>query len=403
MSILMKRLNQLSAHLDPTHPPSKPIAALKHSRSISSQSISTLFDSDPARFLRPSASLIIIKPLESNTPDGFNYQTLLIQRNSSQRSFSSAYVFPGGNLDPDDHNHQSLVQKLTHQSHTNLEDNEVLQDSLKICAIRETFEEAGILVGLSREVNIPDSSVQNFRQKLIKQVTKFSNILQYIQLDTTHSEDLSKDFFCLDKIWHFANILTPTLFTKRWDTHFYLTILPSPVPSNSRDNPEDEALGEQTDTMNLATPDGSETISTVWLSPIEALKRCLGDPTTHNDFITVAPPQFYLLSDLSKRKDYRELIDFQRRMVVPFTPELVKFYDNHGVPKCALTLPGDPLHSSSDQFFREDIDRLPFKHRIYVRDEPKDFANHSGKFFRPLSVQRRGMQTFLGNGWPDLN
>ncbi|KNZ60840.1 hypothetical protein VP01_1493g4 [Puccinia sorghi] len=72
-----------------------------------------------------NVSLIIIQPLQSITPDGFNYRTLLIQRNPTQRSFSAAHVFPGmnhieatSNLMITSSSHRSTVQLLkTHLAH----------------------------------------------------------------------------------------------------------------------------------------------------------------------------------------------------------------------------------------------------------------------------------------------
>ncbi|KAJ3488985.1 hypothetical protein NLI96_g2462 [Meripilus lineatus] len=62
---------------------------------------------------RPSASLIIINPQN---------EILLVQRNPRAGTFAGAYVFPGGNFDPNQ------------------------DDSLEITAIRETFEETGLLL-----------------------------------------------------------------------------------------------------------------------------------------------------------------------------------------------------------------------------------------------------------------
>jgi len=67
---------------------------------------------------RPSASLIVVND---------NNEILLVQRNPKSRSFAGAHVFPGGNYDEDDGSH-------------------------RVTAIRETFEETGLLVAKSRLV-----------------------------------------------------------------------------------------------------------------------------------------------------------------------------------------------------------------------------------------------------------
>lgn len=108
--------------------------------------------------------------MSSYTADGFNYRMLLLERNSVKGSFRSAHVFPGthisshsacafqseqqniyyttycrgsiqnfagGNIDEDDFTVSRMVDVDSRAAHLN---------ALKCCAIRETFEESGILV-----------------------------------------------------------------------------------------------------------------------------------------------------------------------------------------------------------------------------------------------------------------
>ncbi|PLW12317.1 hypothetical protein PCANC_18329 [Puccinia coronata f. sp. avenae] len=368
-----RRLAQLSAQLDHHHSPRR-----------------------PATLLRSSASLIIIQPLPSITADGFNYQTLLIQRNPTQRSFSAAHVFPGGNLDQGDHHYHAFLSR-TEPAPSSDPTSSNLQNALKLCAVRETFEEAGVLVGLSSGMDIPRSVLADFREKLNDKTTQFSRIIEYLQSHAPGAEKKQGKIIDLDGLSHYANILTPTVFSKRWDTHFYLAVLPS-----------HSGTIEGEEHFDVATPDQSETVSVVWLSPAEALKRSLpGTASAQSDpYITLPPPQFYLLTELARWKDYRQLMDHNRhRTVCPFTPELVKLSPSEGLVQFFIAFPGDPLHPSSPDLYRNmavEDHGGSLIHRIHVRQESSDFGSQPGQFFRPLRLQRSGMHRLFGKGWEDL-
>lgn len=353
---------------------------------------------------------MIIKPLQSITPDGFNYQTLLLRRHHSLNSFSTAHVFPGGNLDPDDQHpdHSILTLNSTPQLLKPLNPPSEIQTSLKICAIRETFEESGLLIGLGPTSNHLNSKIlPNFRQKLRDQQVKFSTILSYIQAHRTGLENHPEYSFRLDQLHHFANILTPTVLSKRWDTHFYLAILPQPPQIDHGHHPiTEQTLGGEplAGTLYRATPDGTEVTSTVWLTPDEAVKRCIEPTSDHpGDGLTLPPPQFYLLNDLASCPDYREIAESKRRMIPPFTPELVRL-STHGAVSYALTFPGDPLHSTFERLSQEEtLDPQSFKHRIHIQNEPPGTSGlPAGSFFRPLGLERVGVHKFFGHGWEDL-
>ncbi|KAI7954621.1 hypothetical protein MJO28_005021 [Puccinia striiformis f. sp. tritici] len=392
---LSRRLNLLSGQLDHSRPATSPLVqSMNHSAKLSTT------PSEPPS-LRASASLIVIHPLQSITPDGFNYRTLLIKRNSTQRSFPAAHVFPGGNLDLDDHNHSQFLsdRSASRDDHKSDEASSDLQAALRVCAIRETFEETGILAGLlPGGVDIPSSILTDFRQQLKDQTTQFSKIIQHVKTYVPNADKSQNDIFCLDQLSHHANILTPTTAPKRWDTHFYLAILPSHT----------ERMIEGEENLQLATPDQSETVSVTWLSPAEAIKRSLIEESTpeQSDLkITLPPPQFYLLTELARWKDYRQLMQHRKRQIFPLIPQIVKLPSSKGA--FAAVFPGDPLHESSKELIMKknlvDLDQKSCIHRIHVRNEASNFGSHPGNFFRPLKLQRSGVHHLFGNGWEDLD
>ncbi|KAH9468695.1 hypothetical protein Pst134EA_009229 [Puccinia striiformis f. sp. tritici] len=165
---------------------------------------------------------------------------------------------------------------------------------------------------------------------------------------------------------------------------------------------------EGEENLQLATPDQSETVSVTWLSPAEAIKRSLIEESTpeQSDLkITLPPPQFYLLTELARWKDYRQLMQHRKRQIFPLIPQIVKLPSSKGA--FAAVFPGDPLHESSKELIMKknlvDLDQKSCIHRIHVRNEASNFGSHPGNFFRPLKLQRSGVHHLFGNGWEDLD
>ena len=86
--------------------------------------------------------------------------------------------------------------------------------------------------------------------------------------------------------------ITPRALPRRWNTSFFITMLPS-----FENEAEHDVRG---------TADGTETVQLDWLTPKEALGRAMLRPD-HPDRISLPPPQFYLLAELSVIRDWRKL------------------------------------------------------------------------------------------------
>jgi len=187
---------------------------------------------------RPSASLVLL--------DSQN-RILLTHRTSTLGSFANAHVFPGGNLDPaQDHSHEE-------------------------CAIRETFEETGILLSTT---GIPESlipSLAEVRKQIHSRTLKFS--------DFCSTNNLKLDEASL---MPFTTWITPPTMKKRYETQMFLSFLP--------------LVGSDVDssTATLPTPDGGiETVSTEFMPASEILSK------SRSHSIILFPPQAYLIARLS--------------------------------------------------------------------------------------------------------
>ena len=111
---------------------------------------------------RPSSSVVLISPQN---------QVLLLHRVQTSTSFASAHVFPGGNLDTF---HDGDIPAV--------DSPERHQDGLayRIGAIRETFEETGILLAKKdgELVNLTIEERDAARKKIHGNQVKFQDWLQ---------------------------------------------------------------------------------------------------------------------------------------------------------------------------------------------------------------------------------
>lgn len=195
---------------------------------------------------RASASLIVVNK---------HNEILLVQRNPAARSFGGMHVFPGGNFD------------------------KTQDQSLAMTAIRETFEESGLLLASSTSVttslsSLSDSLLDEARHAIHQQKLNFQTFL------TSH--DLKAD---LGSLLPFTEWITPVGPPRRFHTRFYVAFLPASPSSGFSSGAKEDRIPK---------PDGGrEVIAARFLHPVEAL----------NEFrkgkISFMPPQFYIMSTLA--------------------------------------------------------------------------------------------------------
>ncbi|KAK6539262.1 hypothetical protein TWF694_009497 [Orbilia ellipsospora] len=189
---------------------------------------------------RPSASLILL--------DSQN-RILLTHRTSTIGSFANAHVFPGGNQDPED-------------------------TSPEFCAIRETFEETGVLLTIPPPPSSLFSTFPQVRKQIHSHEIKFSDFLK--------ANNLSAN---VESLIPYTTWITPPTMKKRYETRMFLTFLPLSTSSS-------EGIEE---TMNLPTSDGgAETVSAKFMTAEEILADA------RENKIILFPPQAYLVTRLLK-------------------------------------------------------------------------------------------------------
>ena len=209
---------------------------------------------------RPASTILLLRDSAGAKADGKSREEIevfMMVRHYEIDFNSGALVFPGGSVDKGD---KEII--ATSELYSGGEGLDEATLSFRIAAIRETFEESGIL--LAR----PKGS------KALVDAKRASEI------ETAHRADLcdSKISFlkvladngmvlALDELVPYAHWITPEGMPKRFDTWFFLAAAP----------PE-----------QLGAHDGKEATDSIWVSPREALEGGnsgrfkLPFPTTRN-------------------------------------------------------------------------------------------------------------------------
>ncbi|KAI8902044.1 hypothetical protein BC833DRAFT_574835 [Globomyces pollinis-pini] len=261
--------------------------------------------------VRKAASLIVCAPSTKFPKD---FEVLILQR-SQHGPFGGLAVYPGGAVHPADANPDWACRGVF--SSTNQESDHSLFH-FAITAIRETFEECGLLL-MHPWSKIDPNLNQSWRQRVLQDPTEFITLSRTL-LRTPKLNDL--------KYW--SNWVSPLHLDKhRFDTHFFLTII-------SDEQKKDNSIVE----------DGKETVRKIWMTPREALKAF-----SKNE-IQLLPPQYCTLLELSKLSFDEIKAEVKKdRIVKPILPELLSHekainsasYDE----KSTLLLPNDKLYSNS--------------------------------------------------------
>ncbi len=189
---------------------------------------------------RPSSTVVLVR-------DGDPWELLMVQRPGGADFAPGAYVFPGGTVHRDD---------------------ESYSDALRAAAIRELFEEAGILLARGA-VEADCARVRD----LIAGGKSFAGALR--------SAGFAPDF---DSLALFARWVTPAQLTRRYDARFYLARVPA---------------------SQSVQPQEGEIVDWLWVSPA----RALVDPEITLVYATQA-----VLESIAGVPDVQALFERARRM-----------------------------------------------------------------------------------------
>lgn len=250
----------------------------------------------------PAASLVLLR----DAPGGL--QVLLLRRHGGAAVLGGAHVFPGGKVDAADTALRAAqFDQPAAVLHASL--GEPALDAAQACglyaaAVRETFEECGVLLTQGAPGPAPAEAAD-----LLRGGIPFNDVLQQLSLQLA-TRDMAP--------W--SRWITPVIPTntagRRFDTRFFVAALP---PGQT------------------AAHDGHENTETLWITPHEALRQYW------DGRIDLAPPQIMGLVHLGHYADTAQVLQATRRAMPPvILPERIDVGGERGV-----CYPGDPCHPVS--------------------------------------------------------
>ena len=170
---------------------------------------------------KPASTVLLIRDSQKSI------EVFMIKR-AAATNFGNAWVFPGGKVDIED----------IHWSKEN---------SHLLAAIRECFEESGVLIAHNNLgiLYSPDNQgdldlLKKYQKKINDRKLNFHNFLEELHLKPA-----------FNKLNFFSHWVTPKTEKKRYSTKFFLAQLPI---------------------NQLALHDGYEGVESVWIAPKEALR-----------------------------------------------------------------------------------------------------------------------------------
>jgi 8-oxo-dGTP pyrophosphatase MutT (NUDIX family) len=248
---------------------------------------------------RRAASVMLLRDGEQG-PEVF-----MLRRHGDSAVLAGAYVFPGGKVDPDDHD-EEMLERLdcdAHSLHDSLANPELDPAAAAahfVAACRETFEECGVL--LARGVGAETATRAS---ALSREGLSFIEVLQNLELELE-----------ISRLTPWSRWITPklaTLSNKRFDTYFFVAVSP----------PE-----------QLARHDERETTEGMWQRPRQTLERYWARE------IDLAAPQILTLAHFSRLNSVAEIIAEARRRPPPTVEPSPRQVEGGRL----VSYPGDPDH-----------------------------------------------------------
>ena len=263
----------------------------------------------PAQFLERARaaqepSFVAAPPRDAATvalvrDDPGGMQVYLLRRVRGMAFAGGMHVFPGGSVDPADATGEiGWAGPSPATWAADFGTTEPLARALVCAAVRETFEESGVLLaGSSGDDLLADVSTDEWEAKRVALETRQHSL----------SELLARPGLVLrsDLLRPLAHWITPEVEPKRFDTRFFLARLPEGQVTRSA---------------------GTEADQRLWVRPADAIEQEL----------TMLPPTRAVLAELSAYDDVDAALA-AKRSITPVLPKLLVGDDD----RLVFLLPGD--------------------------------------------------------------
>ena len=280
---------------------------------------------------RPAATVIMLRDADAGM------QVFLLKRHGLSEVLGGAYVFPGGKVDKSDaeldmdaHLDQSPDELRKSLNETGLD--AVTAASLYVAALREAFEESGVLFAQGADQELAASA-----SLLTRSGKSFNEVLRQLslRLHTLGAVPWSR--------WITPTV--PTISNRRFDTRFFVSTVP----------------GGQ-----VARHDNHEATESVWLTPRDALLRYWERE------IELAPPQIMSLAHLSHYTKVQDVLSMARKRKPPIVAPTPFQLEGSRL----VCYPGDELHPVRER-------AMPGPSRLVYRDKRFEPAEGFEALFTP--------------------
>lgn len=228
-----------------------------------------------ANDLKDAATILLVR-------GAADFDLFMLRRGKTAQFMARAMVFPGGRVDAADHALLDACDLAPEAAAAQLG----LADPARalafyVAAIRETFEEAGVL--LASGPDLDPERLEGHRAALNAKAMGFAEVVEAERL-TLHASALRP----------YAHWITPPIEKRRYDTRFFIAQVP-PGQAASHDDVENTAGA--------------------WLSPRGALDG-YADGT-----LSLAPPTLWELTALSACADADAACALRSGIPAPFAPQ----------------------------------------------------------------------------------
>ena len=252
-------------------------------------------------------------------------EVLMVRRHGNSGVLGGVHVFPGGKLDVADTQADPAALDRSQAECLRALGEPALDAAtavgLHVAALRETFEECGLLLG---PLASPDR-LQQLREDVLERGSGFALAMQRAGLRLPLSSLAPWSRWVTPRV--------PSVSHKRFDTRFFVAAAPQ---------------GQQVEHCKV------ETTEAVWLTPRQALQRCWDGE------IDMAPPQIMTLSQFHPLGSVAQVLQAARsRAPALIEPEP---FDEDGCR--VICYPGDPRHSVRERVWAGPT-RLTFRQQRF--------------------------------------
>ncbi len=230
---------------------------------------------------RDSASVLIIRDGAAHPKYG-TLQILMVKRHPKIKFAGGAYVFPGGKLDPADRALEERDQKDA--------DGDISAEfrGLRYAALREVFEETGLVIGTMGGDRIDEATRRRLDERYRTAILEDRMTLADFLDRTGITLDMNDCF-------PFAHWITPRVYPIRFDTRFFLCVAPE---------------------GQIPSPDGHEITAIEWMHPMTLVEESDG---------VLMFPTMMNLKMLGRARSVAEALDLlAARKIVTVTPQVIE-------------------------------------------------------------------------------